>query len=104
MQNVGHIYDKYFNVLEPALKSKAEELGLIGYGQVTIKDLWSYLTKKKWKKPKDDIHVYELVSDVLGLKAGDYMNFATIEAYRTPNWFAELDEEELQDLLKPNKK
>lgn len=100
MQETGHIYDKNFKKLEPALKSKLEELDLIGYGQVSMKDLWSYLTKKKWKNVNKEIHIHELVSDILSVKAGDFMNFATVEAFRSPNWFAELNEEELQELLK----
>jgi len=30
------------------------------------------------------------------------MNFATIEAYKSSNWFVELDGDELRELLKPN--
>ena len=99
-----HPYDEYFEVLQPALTSKVEEFLLIGYGKVKVKDLWEYLTKKKWKKTETEIRVHELVSDVLSVKAGDYMNFATIEAFKSPNWFVELDGEELQELLKPNDK
>lgn len=99
-----HSYDEYFEVLQPALKSKVEEFLLIGYGKVEVKDLWDYLTKKKWRKTQVEIRVHELVSDVLSVKAGDYMNYATIEAFKSPNWFVELDGEELQELLKPNDK
>ncbi|WP_236001847.1 post-transcriptional regulator [Heyndrickxia sporothermodurans] len=102
MREVDQLYDKYFNLLEPALKSKLDEFDLMGYEHVTMEELWKYLTKKKWKKRKSEIHIHELVSDILALKAGDFMNFAAIEAYRSPNWFAELNEDELQELLKPN--
>lgn len=104
MPEVRHKYEQYYDILGPALTSKAEELLLIGYGKVSIQDLWGYFTKKKWKKPKEDVHLHELVSDVLSLKAGDYMNFATVEAYRSPNWFVDLEEDELQELLKPKEK
>ncbi len=97
-----HPYDEYFELLQPALKSKVEEFLLIGYGKVEIKDLWEYLTKKKWKKTKADIRLHELFSDVLSVKVGEYMNFATIEAYKSSNWFVELDGDELRELLKPN--
>ncbi|MBS4173668.1 post-transcriptional regulator [Bacillus sp. FJAT-49736] len=99
-----HPYDDYWEQLQPALKSKAEELLLIGYGKVEAQELWNYLTRKKWKKPKTEVHLHELVSDVLSIKAGDYMNYATIEAFKSPNWFAELNSDELQELLKPNDK
>lgn len=99
-----HQYDDYYEILQPVLKSKAEEFLLVGYGKVKASDLWDYLTKKKWKKPKTEIRVHELVSDVLSIKAGEYMNFATIEAFRSPNWFIDLEGEELQELLKPGDK
>ncbi|MGE6259534.1 post-transcriptional regulator [Heyndrickxia sporothermodurans] len=104
MQEAGHSYDQYFKMVEPALKSKAEELELIGYGQVSTKDIWNYFIKKKWKKVKIEVHIHELVSDILALKSGEFMNFTTVEAFRSPNWFAELNEEELQELLKPKVK
>ncbi|WP_396133333.1 post-transcriptional regulator, partial [Faecalibacillus faecis] len=37
--------------------------------------------------------------DVLTVKPGDLMSFKTVEAYRSPNWFAELDEKELDALF-----
>ncbi|OJH17531.1 competence protein ComN [Bacillus obstructivus] len=99
MREAKHIYDQYFGVLEPALKSKAEEFELIGYGKIETRDLWNFLKKKIWKRRTEDIHMHELVSDVLAIKIGDFMNFTTVEAYRTTSWNIELNEEELQALL-----
>lgn len=96
-----HPYEPYRNVLEPALTSKAEEFTVLGYDEVKEHELWAFLTKKKWKKPQEGIRMYELVSDVLSMKIGEYMNFATVEAYRSPNWFADLESEELKALLNP---
>jgi hypothetical protein len=103
LQNI-HQYDEYYDILQPALNSKAEEFLLIGYGKVEINDLWNYLTKKKWKKHTESKRLHELVSDVLSLKVGDFMNFATVEAFRSPNWFIDLKQEELQELLRPNER
>ena len=94
-----HPYNKYFQYLLPALKSKVEEFRLLNYGTIDIPSLWKYLTVKKWRKPEEDVHVYELVADILSIMPGDYMNYATIEAYRSPNWFEEVNEEELRELL-----
>jgi hypothetical protein len=99
-----YFHKKNFDLLIPALKSKAEELSILGYGKVEARDIWNYFIKKRWKNQKEDVHIYELVSDILSLKAGDYMNFAAVEAYRSPNWFADLDSNELEDLLNPKKK
>lgn len=94
-----HPYNKYFHSLLPALKSKVEEFRLLNYGTIDIPSLWEYLTKKKWRKPEEDVHVYELVADILSIMPGDYMNYATIEAYRSANLFEEVNEEEWQELL-----
>lgn len=104
MMNGDHPYDSFFAQLEPALTSKREEFAMLGYKEVTNKDIWEFLKKKKWKKPKDDIRLYEISADILSAKVHDYMNFATVEAYRSPNWFTEINPEELEDLLHPKNK
>lgn len=99
METKEHPYDSYFHILNPALESKVEEIELLGYGKISKEDLWEYLTKKKWKKHKEGIRIHELVSDVLKVKVGDYMNYATVEAYKAPDLFIDIDSEELQELL-----
>ncbi|MBS4176223.1 post-transcriptional regulator [Lederbergia citrea] len=101
METKKHPYDPYFNVLTPVLVSKVEEFIVLGYGEVNKHDLWLFLTKKKWKKHKEGIRMYELVSDVLSLNIGEFMNFITVEAFKSPNLLSDLDSEELQELLQP---
>ncbi len=98
----SHPYDSYYNILKPALVSKVEEFNLLQYGKINERDIWNYLTMKKWKKPKEGIRMYELVSDVLSVNATDYMNFITVEAYKSSNLLSDLDSEELQSLLEPH--
>lgn len=104
MNEQSHPYDSYFYVLDPVLISKVEEFAVLGYGEVEKADLWEYLTKKVWKKPKEGIRIYELVSDVISINIGRYMNFAAVEAIKSPNWLSELDSDELQELLNPREK
>ncbi|OIU70696.1 post-transcriptional regulator [Rossellomorea aquimaris] len=99
-----HPYDRFYDSLVPALSSKVEEFELLGYGRADVERLWAYLTKKKWKKPEVNVKTYQLVSDVLTVKPGEYMSFETVEAYRSPNWFEEVNEEELNELLRPGRK
>ncbi|MCR2820513.1 post-transcriptional regulator [Lederbergia panacisoli] len=99
METSHHPYDSYLHMLEPALTSKAEEFAVLGYGKVKTEDLWSFLTKKKWKKHKEGIRIYELVSDILSMKVGEFMNFATVEAFKSPDWFSDIESDELQELL-----
>jgi hypothetical protein len=95
----GHQYDRFREEVSPALKSKKEEFHILGYDQVTEKELWSYLKNKKWKKPKEDVHIYEIVGDILSIKVGEYMNYATTQAFLEPN-FSFDNAEDLKELLK----
>ncbi|MBO8177551.1 MAG: post-transcriptional regulator [Bacillus sp. (in: Bacteria)] len=96
----GHPYEKYFEQLKPALLSKVEEFEVLGYDDVTTDQLWTYLLRKKWKNVKEEKKLFQLVNDILSIKPTEYMTFATVEAYRSPNWFVDLDEEELRELLR----
>lgn len=95
----SHQYGRFYKEIKPALKSKVEEFKIFGYEKVSEKDLWDYLTKKKWKKLKEDIHLYEIVADILSVKVGDLMNFTTVEAFKMGNFTMD-DEEERKQLLK----
>jgi predicted NAD/FAD-binding protein len=95
----GHSYGRYYKQIKPALESKKEEFKLLGYEKITEVDLWNYLTKKKWKKPKEEIHLYEIVADILSMKIGDVMNYTTVEAFKLGD-FDLSSEEERRELLK----
>lgn len=88
--------DDFRDHIKPALKSKLEEFKLFGYKDVTEAKLWDYLKNKKWRKIKE-LSVHEIVNDVLSVKVGDYMNYATVEMYKNGRWF---ESEEAKDLLK----
>jgi Post-transcriptional regulator len=95
-----HPYQRYYLRIKPALKSKREEFILLGLQEVTEKDIWESLIKKKWKKPQEEIHLYEIVQNILRLTTSDYMTYKTVEAYRAPNVFTKLTNVELKELLK----
>ncbi|EOR25585.1 post-transcriptional regulator [Cytobacillus oceanisediminis] len=95
-----HIYDQYRSQVKPVLTSKIEEFQLLGYDTIKEDELWEYLTNKKWKKPSEDRRISELVQDILHVKVAEYMNYATIEAYKTADFFSVLSEEEKKELLK----
>ncbi|AGK55050.1 post-transcriptional regulator [Bacillus sp. 1NLA3E] len=97
--NFGHDYDCFHEAVYPALKSKLEEFMLLGYATISERELWTYLTNKKWRKCKEDIHLYEIVQDILSVQIGDYMNFATVEAFKQPDFSFE-SEEDRKELLK----
>lgn len=96
---IGHSYDRFRKEVHPALISKMEEFSLLGYGTISQNSLWEFLTKKKWRKTKEDMKVYEVVSDILSINVGEYMNFATVEAFKSEE-FSFANDEERRELLK----
>ncbi|MBT2694172.1 post-transcriptional regulator [Bacillus sp. ISL-55] len=97
--NSSHQYGRFYKQVKPALESKIEEFEIFGYEQVKEKELWDYLTKKKWKKPKEEIQMYEIIADILSAKIGDVMNFTTVEAFKLGDFTLD-DEAERKELLK----
>lgn len=97
--NQSHQYGRFYKQVKPALESKIEEFKIFGYEQVREKELWDYLTKKKWKKPKEEIQMYEIVADILSAKIGNVMSFTTVEAFKLGDFTMD-DEEERKALLK----
>ncbi|GHH97149.1 post-transcriptional regulator [Neobacillus kokaensis] len=95
----GHAYDYFRSEVQPALVSKLEEFHLLGYDSVSDNELWDFLTKKKWRKIKEEIHLYQIIEDILAVKVSDFISFATIKSYKTAE-FSFDDENELKELLK----
>ncbi|MEQ2526363.1 post-transcriptional regulator [Robertmurraya yapensis] len=94
-----HAYERFRNEVKPALKSKVEELSLLGYGTIQEQQLWDFLINKKWKRVKEDIKLFEIVEEVMSLKAGEFMNYASVEALKLSE-FSFDNEEDLKELLK----
>jgi hypothetical protein len=94
-----HEYDRFRTEVKPALDSKVEEFSLLGYGTIDEQQLWNFLTSKKWKKVKNDIKLYEIVGEIMSLKLGEYMNYASVEALKQMD-FSFDNEEDLKELLK----
>lgn len=95
----SHAYTHFRTQVEPVLIGKLEEFRLLGYHSVSEEGLWDFLTKKKWKKVKDEIRLYEIVQDIFSVKVSDYISFETIETYKA-NEFSLEDENEWKELLK----
>ncbi|PLS01271.1 post-transcriptional regulator [Neobacillus cucumis] len=97
--NNGHMNGEFRTEVQPALKSKLEEFRLLGMESVSEQELWGFLVKKKWKKVKHEMRLYEMIQEILSVKASDYLNFITIESYKSSEFSLE-NEEELKELLK----
>lgn len=94
-----HDYERFHTTVKPALRSKVEEFNLLGYGTIHEEQLWDFLKSKKWKKMKEDKRLYEIVDDIMSLKLGEYMNYASVEALKLSD-FSFDNEEDLKELLK----
>lgn len=67
-------------VVKPLCESKAEEFRFLGYDQVEGKDIWECVSDKYRKHGTPALH--QVVSDILSLRATQYMNFITMRIYR----------------------
>ncbi|AIM15731.1 MULTISPECIES: post-transcriptional regulator [Neobacillus] len=94
-----HTAEQYRTQVQPAILSKLEEFRLLGTDSVTEDDLWEFLMKKKWRKEKDELKLFEMIQDILSVKVSDYISFATIESFKK-NEFSLDDKNEWEELLK----
>ncbi|MGJ7912262.1 post-transcriptional regulator [Neobacillus sp. LXY-1] len=97
--DISHTFDHFRTQVQPAIWSKLEEFALLGYDSVSAEEFWQYLIRKKWKKVKNEPKLFEMIQDILSVKVSDYINYATIEAYKSTEFSFE-DENELKELLK----
>jgi hypothetical protein len=95
----SHVNEHFRTQVQPALASKLREFRLLGIDSVTEKELWEFLVKKKWKKVKIEMRLYEIIQEILTVKASDYISYATIESFKTSE-FSFDDQDELNELLK----
>ena len=95
----SHSSEYFRTQVQPAIASKLNEFQLLGIDSVTEKEFWNFLIKKKWKKIKEEMKLYEIIQEILSVKASDYISFATIETYKTTEFSLE-DQDELKELLK----
>lgn len=96
---IGHEYDIFRIEVRPALESKLDEFRLLGYEKVTEQELWEFLTNKKWKKRKENSRLFKIVEEIMAVKVGEYIQYATIEAFKGQD-FAFANEEYRRELLK----
>ncbi|MDQ0269865.1 hypothetical protein J2S17_001737 [Cytobacillus purgationiresistens] len=94
-----HAYDIFQEDVEPAIQVKLDEFKLLGYEKVNGNEIWSFLVKKKWRNPKSDIRLFEIVDEVLAIKVGEFINFSTMEVYRDKEFSLD-NEDEMRELLK----
>ena len=95
----AHPYTQFRKQVKPALRSKLEEFILCDCDRVTEDELWDFLTKKKWKKVKEEIMLYEIIQDILAVKVSDFFSYSRIDRLKS-NDFSMDNFEAMQELLK----
>ena len=94
-----HPLQRYRTEVEPAINSKLEEFELYGYDKVTENELWDFLIKKRWKRDNEEKQLHQVVNDILRTNVSDFISYATIEAYKSPNIFSKESKEAFKDLF-----
>ncbi len=70
-------------IVEELCISKAEEFSMLGYENVTGKEIWDCINDR-YKKGMP--HLHEVVNDILSLKTTQYMNWMTMTVvYKGPS-------------------
>lgn len=101
---MGTIQDPLFTKMIPALISKKNEFHLYGYTSVTEEDIWVYCLGKVWRnKEVNSLRIHHIANDILGILPAAFMTYTQIEEQRNSDWFSDLNSDELQTLLSPEK-
>jgi len=67
-------------MIEELCESKADEFRLLGYENVTGRDIWECVSVNYRENGQPPLH--RVVNDILSLKVTQYMNYVTLGAYR----------------------
>lgn len=79
MSDTGHVdWRQYENELKDLCAVKAEEFQMLGYQEVTADEVWQ-CARQSFRK---EAALHELVSAIVGLKVGQFMNYVTMNAYK----------------------
>ena len=104
LEKMGTDFGQKFTNMLPALESKKNEFHMYGYTTVTKEDIWVYCLRKKWRnKDVESMRDHQIVNDILQISPAAFMTYTQIEAQRDSDWFSDLNSEELQTLLSPQK-
>lgn len=97
-------FEQRFIQVLPAVESKKNEFHLYGYSTVTEEEIWTYCIRKKWrKKDVGSMKLHEIVNSIFQITPAEFMTYTQIEEQRGSDWFSDLNSEELQILLSPQK-
>ena len=95
-------FEQLYKEVLPVLQSKMDEINYYEYDGISIEDIWNFCIKKKWKKRNvEEMRLYEMVETIFSVKPSEIVSYFQIQQFRSENWFQDINQSELQALLKP---
>lgn len=89
----------YREVLD-VLQMKCQDLHNQGVKNVSEEQLWQYFLEKKWHDlNNEELHMYEIVSDIFALSTAQYIAFTQSKKMEAREQLAALCEAERNSLL-----
>lgn len=89
IMEIRHTASEWKQMVLPALDSKAEELGMLGYSQATREEVWKCLVQKVWKGDPDK-RIHEIIQDIFHLPSSTYLSYLTQNAYQDEGLMASI--------------
>lgn len=97
-------FEQLYKKVLPVLQSKMDEITYYEYDGIKLEDIWNFCIKKKWRKKNvEELHLYEIVETIYSVKPSEIVSYFQIQQFRTENWFGDINQGELQELLKSKK-
>lgn len=97
-------FEQLYKQALPVLESKMDEIKYYNYEGISVEDLWSFCIQKKWRKKNvEDLHLYEIVETIFSVKPSEIVSHFQIQQFRSEDWFSDISQVELRELLKPRK-
>ncbi len=96
--------EQLFQKVEPALRSKVEELRMYKLNQVTEKDVWNVCQMLFWETKKlDKLPIHQIVRDIMKVSSADVETYTSdlLQGDYVKPTHPHLNDEELAVLLAP---
>ncbi|GLC88457.1 post-transcriptional regulator [Lysinibacillus piscis] len=98
------LYAQLFEKVRPAIDSKIEEFKQFRYDTITGEELWRFCVQKKWRKKNvEQLPLHEVIATLFSVSPSDIVSFYQVEFLQSSEGFAQINIDDLQQLLHPMK-
>jgi len=81
--------DSWRSTVDEVLKSKVDELKVLGYKGANEEEVWMCHYTTVWKKDKV-LRLHQVIQDIFHLSGSTYMNYLTVHAHEESDLFAQI--------------